>query len=299
MSLRSESGSTALSRGDRSAPLSLSGFVITKNEAACIEACLRSLDLCSEIVVVDSGSTDDTIAIIQRLADEGLPIRLFHHAWMGYARQKQFALELCSQPWCISLDADERLDEDLREILPALLADDEADAWRVRLRQYLIGYGYPPSAAFARPKLRLVRRGAGSFDLSAKVHESIRVDGTVKTAAAGSLLHFRPLPLSEQILKENTYSTLKADQLAEGGRRPRLFRLVLNPPYYFLRLYVAHRLFLCGWPGFIHAMTGAFYSFLTEAKLWQHHASAKTPRSENAVTPCPSSAPGMSGSESG
>ena len=69
-------------------------------------------------------------------------------------------------------------------------------------------------------------------------------------------------------------------QLIERGAKPRLAKLLYNPPYYFLRLYFGRRLFLCGWAGFIQAMTGAVYSFLTEAKIWQRHAMLSRPPSE-------------------
>jgi glycosyltransferase involved in cell wall biosynthesis len=260
--------------------LPLSAFIICKDEADYIENCIRSLDVCSEIVVVDSGSRDATVDIVGRLAAEGYPIRFLHQDWLGYSRQKQFALEQCTMPWCISVDADERLDDALRALLPGLLAAEDVVAWRIRRRPYLIGYGYTPAHVFERPNLRLVRRGQGAYDLSLKVHEGIRVAGVVRDAASGSLLHFRPLPLDEQILKENSYSSLKADQLVERGAKPRLVKLVVNPPYYFLRLYLGRRLFLCGWPGFIQAMTGAVYSFLTEAKIWQRHALLRLPPRE-------------------
>ncbi|MFC5069266.1 glycosyltransferase family 2 protein [Flaviflagellibacter deserti] len=260
--------------------LPLSAFIICKNEAHYIEPCIRSLDLCAEIIVVDSGSTDGTLDLLERLREEGFPIKVFQRGWPGYAAQKQFALEQCTQPWCLNIDADERLDLQLREHLPRLLAEDEAVAWRIRRRPFLVGFGYTPTYVFERPNLRLVRRGAGAYDLSKRVHEGISVEGRVKSARPGSLLHFRPLPLDEQILKENAYSTLKADQLFDQGEKPRWAKLVFNPPYYFLRLYFGRWLFLCGWAGFIQAMTGAVYSFMTEAKIWQRHALIAHPSKE-------------------
>src|ERR1700728_923809 len=106
--------------------LSVSAAVICLNEAACIGKCLESLRDCAEIVVVDSGSTDATAAIVDGLVQRGFPIRLIHQPWLGYARQKQLALDLATQPWVFSIDADEWLDEDLRATLPRLMAGDEA-----------------------------------------------------------------------------------------------------------------------------------------------------------------------------
>jgi glycosyltransferase involved in cell wall biosynthesis len=266
------------------ANLPLSAFVICKNEEECIERCLRSVDMCSEIVVVDSGSTDATPQIVARLAQEGLPIKFMHRDWPGYAAQKQFALEQCTQPWCLSLDADESLDEELRGQISTLLAAPESQVgWRLARRPLLIGYGYTPSHVHS-PILRLVRRGQGAYNLTDRVHEGIRVKGKVAKAKRGSLLHFRALPMDEQILKENTYSTLKADQIVERGQRRSPWKMLFSPPYYFLRLYFARRLFLCGWPGFIEAMTGAVYSFMTEAKVHQRRIAAQTPADDESKT---------------
>jgi glycosyltransferase involved in cell wall biosynthesis len=258
--------------------LPLSAFIICLNEEEYLGNCIESLTQCAEIIIVDSGSPDGTQELVQRYVDEGWPIRFVHEDWRGYAGQKQFALEQCSQPWCLSIDADERLDQPLKDALPKLLeAPESTVGWRIARRPYLIGYGYTPARAHERRNLRLIRNGREAFDQSLKVHEGIVPKGHVEIAKQGSLLHFRPLPIEEQILKENKYSSLKVDQLIEMGKSPRRFRLFLNPPLYFLRLYLRHGLWRCGIPGFIQAMTGAVYSFLTESKMYQRHALRRKP----------------------
>ena len=260
------------------AKLPLSAFIICLNEEEYLGNCIESLEQCREIIIVDSGSSDGTRQLVQRYIDEGWPIRFVHEDWRGYAGQKQFALEQCSQPWCFSIDADERLDEALKDALPKLLeAPESTVGWRIARRPYLIGYGYTPTRAHERRNLRLIRNGRESFDQSLKVHEGIVPVGHVENSKRGSLLHFRPLPIEEQILKENKYSSLKADQLIEAGKSPRPFRLFFNPPLYFLRLYLRNGLWRCGIPGFIQAMTGAVYSFLTESKMYQRHALERRP----------------------
>ena len=121
-----------------------------------------------------------------------------HNDWPGYAAQKQFALEQCNEPWCLSIDADERLDIALQKDLPKLLnAPSKIVGWKIARRPFLIGYGYTPENARERKNLRLIRNGKGAFDLSLKVHEGIVPQGDVGNAQNGSLLHFRPLPLEE------------------------------------------------------------------------------------------------------
>lgn len=260
------------------ARLPLSAFIICQDEARYLQRCLDSLTCCSEIVIVDSGSTDGTLEMIRERIASGAPIRLIERPWPGYAAQKQFALEQCTQVWCLNIDADERLDRALIEALPKLLrADDDVVGWRIARRPFLIGHGYTPERARERSNLRLIRRGGGTYDLSLKVHEGIVPNGRVLKSSRGSLLHFRPLPMEEQILKENKYSSLKADMHMEAGKRPSLRKLIFAPPIYFLRLYFRTGLWRCGRPGYIQAMTGAVYAFMTEAKKHERTALADGP----------------------
>lgn len=263
--------------------LQLSAFIICKDEAGCIENCIRTLAECAEIVVVDSGSSDATVEILERLRAEGWPIRLFRRDWPGFALQKQFALEQCTFPWALNIDADERLDPNLRRDLPYLLsASSDVAGWRLTRRPYLLGWGYARSGSHEGKMLRLVRRERARYNTDLLVHEAILIDGGVRTAPRGSLLHFRTFPIDEQVVKEVRYSKLKVSQLIREGKRPRPIRLVLNPAVYFLRYYLFRRMFLCGFPGFIHAATGAVYTFLCEAGMYQaevvHHDVAEDDR---------------------
>lgn len=258
--------------------LPISAFIICLNEESYLGNCIESLAPCAEIVIVDSGSTDGTKALVESYVARGWPIRFLHEPWRGYAGQKQFALEQCRQAWCLNIDADERLDKALQDLLPDLVsASADIVGWRVARRPYLIGYGYTPPHVHERRNLRLIRRGKGAYDLAQAVHEGIVPEGRVEAAKRGSLLHFRPLPLEEQILKENKYSSLKARQHFKEGRRPKPLKMVFSPPVYFLRLYFRNGLWRCGFSGFVEAMTGAVYAFLTTAKIYQLHAEAKKP----------------------
>ncbi|MBV1703524.1 MAG: glycosyltransferase family 2 protein [Hyphomicrobiales bacterium] len=249
----------------------MTAAIICKDEEACIGACLGSLADCAEIVVVDSGSTDRTLDIVREFAVRGLPVRLVENAWPGYAKQKQFALDLASQPWVFSIDADERIDDELRRALPAALAAADApDAYRVVRRQTLFGLAPGRLVAPSRPKsLRLVRRGKAHFDLAALVHEGLVVDGRIGDIAQGGIVQDRPLRLDDQMAKEIRYATLKARQRVEAGRRPSVLKLLFNPPGYFLRNYFGLRLWRFGVSGFVHAATGAAYSFVAEGLHWQ------------------------------
>jgi glycosyltransferase involved in cell wall biosynthesis len=255
--------------------LAASAAIICLNEAACIGKCLESLRDFAEIVVVDSGSSDATLAIVDEFIRRGFPIRLINQAWLGYARQKQFALDQATQPWVFSIDADEWFDEALRASLPRLMEADESVAgWRVRRSLTLYGRSKPVSR-WTRPEhiLRLVRRGRARFDPSLIVHEGLVAEGETPIARQGLLRHERSLPLDEQMQKEIAYARLKAEQRLKQGRKPSALKLVFNPPIYFLRIFFWNRFFLCGWAGVIHAATGAVYSLMTEAMHRQlYHA---------------------------
>jgi glycosyltransferase involved in cell wall biosynthesis len=251
--------------------LAISATIICKDEEDCIGACLASLAPCAEIVVVDSGSTDGTLAIVQDFAARGFPIRLFQREWPGYARQKQFALEQATQDWVLSIDADEWLDEDLAASLPRLLdAAAGVAGWRLRRLISLFGRTAPtPRATKPERILRLVRRGRAHFDETVLVHEGLMVEGDSADAREGLLRHERALRLDAQMVKEIAYARLKAQQRIAAGKKPSVFKLIFNPPLYFFRVFVQHRMFLCGAAGFIHAGTGAIYSFLAEALHYQ------------------------------
>jgi glycosyltransferase involved in cell wall biosynthesis len=257
--------------------LPISATVICKNEDSRIGKCLSSLERFAEIVVVDSGSTDRTLAIVQDFSHRGFAIRLIHRPWLGYAAQKQFALDQATQPWVLSIDADEWLDDGLRSALPGLLAADPSVAgWKLRRTLTLYGRAAPVSL-WTRPELilRLFRRGRARFDPALLVHEGLVADGQIAIARKGLLRHERGLPLDQQMGKEIAYARLKAVQRLERGRKPSALKLLLNPPIYFLRIFVWNRFFLCGWAGFIHAATGAIYSLMTEAMHWQFYYAAK------------------------
>jgi glycosyltransferase involved in cell wall biosynthesis len=248
----------------------ISAFIVCKNEAAVIGDCLDSLDFCREIVIVDSGSTDGTLALIETYKKRGFPIRLIEREWPGYAKQKQFALEQCSEPWCLNLDADERLDEKLKGALSTLSLDDAAlSCFAMRGREYLPGYGYQPPAVHSKAYLRLVRKGTAHFNQTTLVHEALIGQGRIVTVPSGAILHFRNMSIRQEAAKASAYADLKAREQFARGRRTNPFKLVFKPLGRFLMSYIGHRNFLCGVPGLIYAAMFAQYSFLTEAKLYR------------------------------
>lgn len=248
----------------------ISAFVICKNEVEFIADCLDSLDICAEIVVVDSGSNDGTLDLIERYRAKGLPIRLIHNDWPGFAKQKQFALDQCTQSWCLNLDSDERLDPALRTFLLGGAYDrSDIAGWSIPRSEFLPGFGYPPASVHAKPHIRLVRKDRAGYDLDLLVHESLEARGTVERLAQGVILHFRNIPLSQEFAKLNQYARLKALHGHRNGRTSNAAKMIYKPAIQFLKTYVGQRYALCRTPGLIHAVMQATYVFLTEAGLYR------------------------------
>ncbi|WP_187972192.1 glycosyltransferase family 2 protein [Aquibium microcysteis] len=257
---------------------SVSAFIICKNERTAIGACLDSLAGFGDVVIVDSGSTDGTLDLIDHYRSLGWPIRLFHRDWPGFAAQKQFALEQCRNEWCLSIDCDERLSDDLRQAMSRLPLDrPEPAAYSVGRRDWLPGYGYAPRLVHTHRHARLFRRSRARYDLSALLHEGLVIDGSVVPIPAGRLLHFRNLSVGEELAKANAYATLKARQKRASGERAGPARIVLRPLWRFAKIYLLQRYFLCGIPGFIYAALLGIYVFLTEAKLYRLQGGAELP----------------------
>lgn len=251
-------------------PAPVSAFIICKNERDVIGPCIESVDFCHEIVIVDSGSTDGTIELVEAYRSKGYPIRLIRRGWPGFAKQKQFAMDQCSGPWCIMLDADERLDADLKQAIAALPAQiDDVSAFSIKEREYIVGYGYTPWYVHARFNIRLIKKGTASFDEKAMVHESLIIDGPVQKLRGGTILHHRALSITDDATRTSTYAALKARQTFQAGRRTNLRRLIFAPAGRFAKSYFLQRFFLCGKAGFIYSAMLAQYAFLTEARLYR------------------------------
>lgn len=252
--------------------IEMSCYIICKNEEKYIEAALRSVQFCQEIIVVDSGSDDGTRTIVERLIAEGLPIRWFEREWPGYSRQKQFALEQCTREWCLCIDADERIDPAVLPEMASRLPSCRENGWMLAFSHYLYGYGYAPKIT-SSPILRLTRNGKASYRQDLLVHEGMVVDGATGRFRQRAILHRGVLDTQSKIAKELHYAGLKAKQLHARGRKPRYWRMVFNPLIYFLRIYLLRKYILAGWPGFIHACRLGVYAFATEAILFEMYRS--------------------------
>lgn len=243
----------------------LSVIVITRNEEDRIGRCLDSVtELADEIIVLDSGSTDNTLGIVAKYTE-----RHFSTDWPGYGVQKQRALEKARSDWVLSIDADEALDPEMQQWIRDFLAQTNQGVAGAKLPWGMTVYGkrldYGRSA---RSPLRLVRREGASFS-DALVHEELRPpQGTIVTAR-GRLLHYTHRNYGHALEKNAQYSWLTSEKYFGRGRRSHsLLRAVLASWMTFFHVYVIRRGFLDGSVGFLIAANYAQISFNKYAGLW-------------------------------
>jgi len=242
----------------------LSVAIITLNEADRIPGLLTSVSVADEIVVVDSGSSDDTAKICETAG-----ARVIQHSWMGYPAQKQFAMEASQGEWILNLDADEILsNESAEEILYAIrTADPDVNGFSMpRLSRYLnrwIKHGgwYPDR------KVRLVRRGCGRW-VGQDLHEKLEVSGKIKELEH-TLLHYVYRDIADQLKTIDRYSAIAVENRSGAVSGAHVVWGLFHALGKFLECAVWKLGVLDGIPGLIIAANSAFYVFLKHAKAWE------------------------------
>ncbi len=249
-----------LSAAPPSARARCSAVLITRDAGASLDACLASIAFADEVVVVDSGSRDATTEIAARRG-----ARVVRQDWLGYGRQRQFAVDQAAHDWVLCIDADERVSNELAASIERALAKPTAPVYRMaRCNRFLgrwlrHGEGYPDWC----PRLFERSRARWSDDA---VHEKLLYAESPGTLA-GDLLHDSAETLAGYLDKQNRYSTLAAGQMFEDGRRAGLVQLLLSPAVRFVKFYFLRLGFLDGVPGLVHIAIGCATSFQKYAKL--------------------------------
>ena len=232
---------------------SLSATIITHNEARNIARAIRSLACADEVIVVDGGSTDETVSIAKSLG-----ARVVGHSFEGFAAQKNFAAAQARHVWIISLDADEELDAAAQEAVRQWKASTPRVAgYRfARCARYL-GRWIRHSGWYPDYKLRLYDRRRGEWQ-GAYVHESVRVEGPVETLP-GEILHYTCDTLEEHRQRIEFYTELAAQEMHKRGQKVSALARVLAPPWIFLETYLVRGGILDGREGFLIARMAARY----------------------------------------
>lgn len=243
-------------------PISL--CTLTLNEEANIARCIKSAPFVSEVVVVDSGSTDGTRDIAERIG-----ARVIHEPFRGYVAQTAFAVSHATRPWVLQLDADEALSGDLRdEITRAFAAGDPpCDGFRMPRCTFFLDRWIKHSGWYPDWKLRLFRREKGRI-AGEEPHPRGEVDGPLATLRQ-PILHRTYRGLGDHGRTLDRLARKAADARRLAGRHPSYLRAAVAPLFKAVRTYVLKRGFLDGRAGLLLAWYAAHYAFLKEAYLFE------------------------------
>ena len=241
----------------------ISVVIVCKNEEAEIGRCLQSLvGLTEDVVVLDNGSTDNTIGIVQHAG-----ARLIEDSWEGFGRTKNKATRFAKYDWILNLDADESIDEELKGSLLSLPLADEHVVYEIKFKNFL-GSKYLRFGEWGDDKhIRLFNRNKVRWN-EAKVHEGLLLPPGIKIEKLkGYILHYTVKDKAEFAAKMFKYASLSAEKYAEQGRKSSWFKVRIAPSFAFIKYYILKLGFLDGREGFICAKMTSYYTHVKYARL--------------------------------
>jgi glycosyltransferase involved in cell wall biosynthesis len=243
----------------------LSVIIITKNETRHIAACLKSVAWADEIIVLDSGSSDDTVAICKTYSAQ-----VYETDWPGFGPQKQRALDKAREDWVFSIDADEQVTPQLKEEIQQAMQSKQFAGYQMPRLSSFCGKQIRHGGWWPDYIVRLFRRESAGF-LDVPVHEKVLVDGPIGKLKS-PLLHDTYQTLEEAVDKMNTYSSLSAKMLFDAGKKSSISKTLIKTLWTFVRCYLIKAAFLEGRYGLMLAAVnsqGTFYKYLKLLEL-QH-----------------------------
>ena len=244
--------------------IKISACIITLDEADRIGACLESLSVVDEIIVVDSGSTDGTREICRECG-----ATVFENAWPGHVEQKNHAVERATNDWVLCLDADERLSDPLAAAIRALKATGPGDhrAFALNRHTEYLGRWIDHCGWYPQWRTRLFDRRHGRWT-GTNPHDRVAVDGGVGSLD-GDLLHHTYRSLSDHLKTIDNFTSIAARERHAKGERSGVFKMLFGSLWRTFRVYILRRGFLDGRPGLILAVMAGYYVFLKHAKLYE------------------------------
>ena len=239
----------------------ISVVLLTRNEERNIEACLKSCTFADEIIVVDDGSTDRTVAIAQACG-----ARVFHRALAGdWGAQKNFAIAQATQYWVYLIDADERVTPDLAQKIQECTQHKEDRAYWVQRHNRFQHIRAEHGSMRPDWVCRLVPRAHVS--VYGQVHEEVRSDCPADHIQGDGMIHYPYHDWDQYFRKFNTYTTLSAEKYKEQGKNVSFFGgVVVKPIWAFVKIYFFDKGFLDGRMGFVFALYHAFYTMTKYVK---------------------------------
>ncbi len=238
----------------------LSAVLITRDAAAQLEECLASVAFADEILVVDSGSKDETRAIAARHG-----ARLIEKDWIGYGGQRQYAVDQAKHDWVLCVDADERVTPQLAASIQRALGDPVSPVYRMARRNRFLGRWLAHGEGYPDWSLRLFNRNSARWS-DDPVHEKV-LFAVTPGRLDGDLLHDSADGLANYLDRQNRHTSLAAQQLFEREQSGGVLQLLFSPAVRFIKFYVLRLGFLDGLPGLVHISIGCINSYLKYAKL--------------------------------
>lgn len=266
---------TLPSKSQKSAPdkprSKISAFVIAFNEEHHIVDCLESLSFCDEVIVIDSFSTDRTVEICEKMG-----AKVVLQKWQGYVQQKAFGLSLCTHPWVLNVDADERVSKELqaqiisvleRELEPSSAEKKLSNGFYINRLVYHFGRWWRRGGWYPEYRLRFFRKEKATW-AGMDPHEKVIVEGSTERLS-GDLYHLTYKDLDDQLRRLQNFAAIAAKEEFERGRKATIKRLVGNPLARFFKFYILKSGWREGKAGLIVAVLEGYYTFMKYAKLWE------------------------------
>ena len=247
--------------------MTISALILTKNEEVNITACVRSVAFCDEIIVIDSGSEDQTRSLAEQ---DGA--RVIVNPWPGFALQRDFGIRQCSSPWILMVDADERVTPALQQEIRQLFSGKGPECYGYEIPRRTFAFGKEMKHMWPGRSLRLFDKEKGKMTLRRHVHEKIIIDGPVGRLKE-PMLHYSYREVGDYIAKMNHYTTLLARQKSEEDPsvtdKKAYKRAVRRFWHRFLDKYISRGAFRDGRYGFYLALLTGVQAMTTEFKLME------------------------------
>lgn len=243
---------------------SIAAVIITKNEQDSLRDCLESLRWVDEIIIVDSGSTDSTETIAREYTEHFY----VNAEWPGFGKQKQLAQSYATSDWILAVDADERIDDTLRENILAMLENPpENTVYNLNELTWVFGRFLKHSGWYYR-HVRLYPNKLTKYNDNL-VHESVIIPSGCQVAELdGDILHYSYQNLNHYLVKSAGYAKAWADQRQARSKKASLSQGIIHALGCFLKMYLLKRGFLDGKQGFLIAVLSAHSTFVKYADLW-------------------------------
>jgi len=225
----------------------LSVVIISHNEEKFIADAVKSALFADEVLVLDSGSTDNTCTIAKKLG-----AKVIHQDWLGFGMQKNKAVELASNDWVFVLDSDERITLELQSEILSTLNNPMANGYYVARLNNFFGKDIRYCGLYPDYSIRLFNREKGKFN-DVTVHESVQIQGKTDKLK-NHMLHLAFDTVEEFYNKQKKYAAL-------GQKKKNLIKAFISPIWTFVKIYIFRLGFLEGWRGFVVAKVYAQYTF--------------------------------------